>query len=143
MSVATQQDTRLDAERRSDRLSMRAAREAQNSLETTLSKVRSRKDGLDQADARARLQQDGPNEVAHDRPPHALVQLLQAFNNPFIIVRLCAGDLFHRMLRDYRRIHYHVTALAYPILERSGAITPRRSSVQGRAEEPSHSLESR
>ncbi|MBE0944653.1 magnesium-translocating P-type ATPase, partial [Escherichia coli] len=26
------------------------------------------------------------NEVAHDRPPHVLVQLLQAFNNPFIYV---------------------------------------------------------
>ncbi|MFC5696967.1 magnesium-translocating P-type ATPase [Pseudomonas sp. GCM10022186] len=86
MSVATQQDTRLDAERRNDRLSMRAAREAQNSLETTLSNVRSRTDGLDQAEALARLHQDGPNEVAHDRPPHALLQLLQAFNNPFIYV---------------------------------------------------------
>ncbi|MCY1560221.1 hypothetical protein D9M68_973350 [compost metagenome] len=32
-----------------------------------------------------------------------------------------SGDLFQRMLRDYRRIHYHVTALAYPLLERSGS----------------------
>ncbi|MFZ6046218.1 magnesium-translocating P-type ATPase [Pseudomonas sp. CR3202] len=86
MSVATQQDTRLDAERRNDRLSMRAAREAHNSLETTLSNVRSRQDGLDQAEALVRLHRDGPNEVAHDRPPHALVQLLRAFNNPFIYV---------------------------------------------------------
>ncbi len=86
MSVATQQDPRLDAERRNDRLSMRAAREAHNSLETTLSNVRSRQDGLDQAEAQVRLHRDGPNEVAHDRPPHALVQLLRAFNNPFIYV---------------------------------------------------------
>lgn len=86
MSTATQENTRLDAERRNDKLSMRAAREAQNSLETTLSNVRSRQDGLDQAEALARLHQDGPNEVAHDRPPHAFVQLLQAFNNPFIYV---------------------------------------------------------
>lgn len=35
MSVATQRNTQLDTERRNDRLSMRAAREAQNSLETT------------------------------------------------------------------------------------------------------------
>ncbi|AOE87668.1 magnesium-translocating P-type ATPase [Pseudomonas sp. TCU-HL1] len=86
MSVATKQDTRLDSERRSDRLSMRAAHEAQNSLETTLSNVRSRQDGIDQAEALERLRRDGPNEVAHDRPPHALLQLLLAFNNPFIYV---------------------------------------------------------
>jgi phosphate:Na+ symporter len=47
-----------------------------------------------------------------------------------------SGDLFQRMLRDYRRIHYHVTALAYPMLERSGvADGQRRPSAQGRAEE--------
>ena len=86
MSVATQRNTQLDTERRNDRLSMRAAREAQNSLETTLTNVRGRQDGLDQAEAAARLHADGPNEVAHDRPPHVLVQLLQAFNNPFIYV---------------------------------------------------------
>ena len=60
---------------------MRAAREAQNSLETTTN-VRGRQDGLDQAEAAARLHADGPKVVAHDRPPHVLVQLLQAFNNP-------------------------------------------------------------
>lgn len=69
MSVATQRNTQLDTERRNDRLSMRAAREAQNSLETTLTNVRGRQDGLDQAEAAARLHADGPNEVAHDRPP--------------------------------------------------------------------------
>ncbi|MBF3201761.1 hypothetical protein HKW80_33695, partial [Pseudomonas aeruginosa] len=64
MSVATQRNTQLDTERRNDRLSMRAAREAQNSLETTLTNVRGRQDGLDQAEAAARLHADGPNEVA-------------------------------------------------------------------------------
>ncbi len=43
-------------------------------------------DGLTNAEARARLRQDGPNEVAHDRPPHWVVQLVTAFNNPFIWV---------------------------------------------------------
>ncbi|MND57818.1 Na+/Pi-cotransporter [compost metagenome] len=47
-----------------------------------------------------------------------------------------SGDLFQRMLRDYRRIHYHVTALAYPMIERSGvADGQRRSAAHGRAEE--------
>ncbi|MNQ63379.1 Na+/Pi-cotransporter [compost metagenome] len=54
-----------------------------------------------------------------------------------------SGDLFQRMLRDYRRIHYHVTALAYPMLERSGvADGQRRPSVQGRVEEVRQSSES-
>ncbi|BAN50811.1 Na/Pi cotransporter family protein [Metapseudomonas resinovorans] len=35
--------------------------------------------------------------------------------------RVESGDLFQRLLRDYRRIHHHVTALAYPLLERQGS----------------------
>ncbi|MFZ6046219.1 Na/Pi cotransporter family protein [Pseudomonas sp. CR3202] len=47
-----------------------------------------------------------------------------------------AGDLFQRMLRDYRRIHYHVTALAYPMLERNGLHEgQRRPSAQSRTDE--------
>ncbi|MFC5696968.1 Na/Pi cotransporter family protein [Pseudomonas sp. GCM10022186] len=53
-----------------------------------------------------------------------------------------SGDLFHRMLRDYRRIHYHVTALAYPMLERSGVVQ-RRPAASIRADESRQSLESR
>ncbi|AOE87665.1 Na/Pi cotransporter family protein [Pseudomonas sp. TCU-HL1] len=48
-----------------------------------------------------------------------------------------SGDLFHRMLRDYWRIHHHVTALAYPMLERGGtAAAPRRPAAPGRSDEP-------
>jgi phosphate:Na+ symporter len=31
-----------------------------------------------------------------------------------------SGDLFQRVLRDYRRVHHHIAALAYPLLERAG-----------------------
>ncbi|WP_372438167.1 magnesium-translocating P-type ATPase [Pseudomonas chlororaphis subsp. aureofaciens] len=79
--TSSQNPTRDDT-----RLSMRAAREAQNSLGVTLDNVKSNANGLTELDAEGRLQRDGFNEVAHDRPPHALVQLLQAFNNPFIYV---------------------------------------------------------
>ncbi|GAA0615309.1 magnesium-translocating P-type ATPase [Paenochrobactrum glaciei] len=68
------------------RLSSRALREAQNSLEMTLTNLRSDTQGLTHAEAAIRLQEKGSNEVAHDKRPHALIQLLQAFNNPFIIV---------------------------------------------------------
>ncbi|QQZ44510.1 magnesium-translocating P-type ATPase [Pseudomonas sp. SK3(2021)] len=80
-TASSQNPTRDDT-----RLSMRAAREAQNSLGVTLDNVKSNANGLTELDAEGRLQRDGCNEVAHDRPPHALVQLLQAFNNPFIYV---------------------------------------------------------
>ncbi|RON23606.1 Na/Pi cotransporter family protein [Pseudomonas lini] len=31
-----------------------------------------------------------------------------------------SGDIFQRVLRDYRRVHHHIAALAYPLLERAG-----------------------
>ncbi|WP_148051031.1 PhoU domain-containing protein, partial [Pseudomonas fluorescens] len=31
-----------------------------------------------------------------------------------------SGDIFQRLLRDYRRVHHHIAALAYPALERAG-----------------------
>jgi Mg2+-importing ATPase len=66
--------------------SARVASEAGNSIETTLLHTQSSLDGLVQAEAQIRLQHAGPNEVAHDRPPHALLQLLLAFRNPFVMV---------------------------------------------------------
>ena len=75
------------------RLSMRAAREAHNGLSATLANVRATQDGLTELDAAARLQRQGHNEVAHDKPPHAIVQFLQALNNPFIYVLLTLGAI--------------------------------------------------
>jgi len=75
----------------SHKLSMRAAREAQNGLSATLANVRATTAGLTEQDAAERLQSDGYNEVAHDKPPHALVQLLLALHNPFIYVLLTLG----------------------------------------------------
>ena len=75
------------------KLSMRAAREAHNGLSATLANVRATQDGLTELDAAARLQREGYNEVAHDKPPHALVQFLQALNNPFIYVLLILAGI--------------------------------------------------
>ncbi len=75
------------AARKEDRkLSMRAVREAQNAIDTTLANFKGRLDGLTVTEAFERLAKDGPNEVAHDKRPHALVQFLMAFQNPFIMV---------------------------------------------------------
>ena len=84
------QKTRSDAD---TKLSMRAAREAHNGLSATLANVRATQDGLTELDAAARLQREGYNEVAHDKPPHAIVQFLQALNNPFIYVLLTLGAI--------------------------------------------------
>lgn len=65
---------------------MRAVREAQNAIDTTLANFKGRLDGLTVTEAFERLAKDGPNEVAHDKRPHALVQFLMAFKNPFIMV---------------------------------------------------------
>ncbi|WP_207239276.1 magnesium-translocating P-type ATPase [Pseudomonas sp. GW456-L15] len=86
MTVKTPTSRNTSATSDSNKLSMRAVREAQNGLAVTLANVNSTTAGLTELDAEGRLQRDGHNEVAHDRPPHALVQLLQAFNNPFIYV---------------------------------------------------------
>src|SRR5258707_5456117 len=67
-------------------LSARAAQEATRNLDETLANLGGSRDGLVELDAIERLAKDGPNEVAHEKPPHWLVQLLVCFKNPFIIV---------------------------------------------------------
>src|SRR5471032_2612183 len=75
------------------KLSMRAAREAQNGLAVTLANVKASLEGLIETEASSRLKTEGHNEVAHDKPPHALVQLLHAFNNPFIYVLMTLSGI--------------------------------------------------
>jgi Mg2+-importing ATPase len=74
-------------------VSVRAAREAGNDPETTLRILQTTRDGLTTAEAQARLRQEGPNEVAHDRPPHWLVQLAACFRNPFILVLVALAGI--------------------------------------------------
>ncbi|CUW22061.1 Magnesium-transporting ATPase, P-type 1 [Serratia grimesii] len=62
------------------------AQEAKNSVEQTLANLKCNRNGLTQDDAVERLEQFGVNQVAHEKAPHALIQLIAAFNNPFIFV---------------------------------------------------------
>lgn len=73
--------------------SARIVSEANNSINTTLLHTQSSLDGLVETDAEERLHQNGPNEVAHDKPLHVLVQLLLAFKNPFVIVLLVLAGI--------------------------------------------------
>jgi len=75
------------------KLSMRAAREAQNGLAVTLANLNATPHGLTELEVEGRLARGGYNEVAHDKPPHALVQLLKALNNPFIYVLLTLAGI--------------------------------------------------
>ncbi|WP_278426629.1 magnesium-translocating P-type ATPase [Pantoea dispersa] len=62
--------------------------EAAFTADETLLRLRSDALGLLEREAEARLQIYGRNQVEHDKAPPALVQLIQAFNNPFIYVLL-------------------------------------------------------
>ena len=67
--------------------------EATLSIEQTLSHVRGDCEGLSQNEATHRLQLFGPNEVIHDKAPHPLLQLFQAFKNPFVLILLILAGI--------------------------------------------------
>ncbi|WP_099705845.1 MULTISPECIES: magnesium-translocating P-type ATPase [unclassified Erwinia] len=57
---------------------------AQQTLEGTFNQLRCSRQGLTHDDALNRLDEYGPNRVASEKAPHALLQLACAFKNPFI-----------------------------------------------------------
>ncbi|MBK3745387.1 magnesium-translocating P-type ATPase [Paraburkholderia aspalathi] len=85
MNMLVQKNT-FKAQKNHQKLTSRAMEEAHNSAETTLSNVNSQITGLTIFEANSRLLRNGANEVAHDKRPHALIQLVQAYQNPFILV---------------------------------------------------------
>lgn len=86
MNTAVEQTALIPAKHDDRRLSLRAATEAHNDVEVTLANVRGHLNGLTSEDAAERLAREGPNEVAHDKAPPAILQFLEAFKNPFIAV---------------------------------------------------------
>ncbi|MEN0616606.1 magnesium-translocating P-type ATPase [Klebsiella indica] len=85
--------------------------EAFNSPDHTLARLNSSRLGLTTEDARERLDEYGRNEVAHEQAPPALIQLLQAFNNPFIYVLMALAAV--SFVTDYwlPRLHGEETDL--------------------------------
>ena len=65
-----------------------AAIEAQKNLHDTLATIGATIHGLTIQEAAERLERNGANEVARDKPTPALLQFLQAFVNPFIYILL-------------------------------------------------------
>ncbi|WP_042818759.1 magnesium-translocating P-type ATPase [Yersinia wautersii] len=77
---------KTDTNRSNNKKPFAIALEAKNSLEQTLFKLNTHLNGLTEEDARERLELYGVNQVAHEKAPPAFLQLLAAFNNPFIFV---------------------------------------------------------
>ncbi|CAO98425.1 magnesium-translocating P-type ATPase [Erwinia tasmaniensis] len=69
---------------------------ATQSLDNTLARLNTQCQGLTYEDAAERLQQYGSNQVASERAPAAWLQMLRAFNNPFIwiLIVLAAISFF-------------------------------------------------
>jgi P-type Mg2+ transporter len=63
-----------------------ATTSADAGLDATLRRLDASSDGLTEEEAALRLVRHGVNEVAHEKSPHWLVQLLATFKNPFIVV---------------------------------------------------------
>ncbi|RBL79797.1 magnesium-translocating P-type ATPase [Streptomyces cavourensis] len=70
------------------RRTMPVARHAGLSVQDSLQALQTQRSGLADADVMVRRAVDGMNEVAHDKPAPAWLQLLRAFRNPFVLVLL-------------------------------------------------------
>lgn len=81
----TKNTSKINSQTSSD---IKAIHEAQHSLDSILSKFQSSLSGLTQENAKSRLEEYGKNEVAREKVPSVFMQLLMAFNNPFIFVLL-------------------------------------------------------
>lgn len=69
------------------------ASEVKQSLDSTLARLNTQRNGLTHEDAAERLAHYGKNQVVTEKAPHALLQLFQAFNNPFIWVLIVLAGI--------------------------------------------------
>lgn len=79
--------------RKSNQQHLPVVEEAKNTLEKTLDNLNTSREGLNILEVEDRLLQNGANEVAHDKAPPAFIQLLMAFNNPFIYVLMALSAI--------------------------------------------------
>ncbi|MHB1587851.1 MAG: magnesium-translocating P-type ATPase [Acidiferrobacteraceae bacterium] len=61
---------------------------ASSPVEALYDLLGTRNDGLTSDESDTRLEQHGRNEIVHEKPPTWYLQLLKAFNNPFILLLL-------------------------------------------------------
>ncbi len=66
---------------------------AHTDTDTVLKELESRLSGLNTAEATSRLKQYGPNEIAREKRPSALMRLLDNIKNPLVILLVALGVL--------------------------------------------------
>jgi Mg2+-importing ATPase len=67
--------------------------QARAGTETVLQQLASQLSGLSAAVAESRLTQYGPNEIAREKTPSALIRLLRNVKNPLVILLTALGML--------------------------------------------------
>lgn len=95
MTVLTNNERQLKAQEtnKNTQLNLPVVAEARNTLEKTLDNLKTSREGLNNLEVEERLLKNGTNEVAHDKAPPAFIQLLMAFNNPFIYVLMALSAI--------------------------------------------------
>jgi Mg2+-importing ATPase len=72
-------------------ISKQLVESAQADVTNVLQQLGTRKDGLSESEARERLKQYGPNEIAKEKRKSVLIRLLSNFKNPLVILLLVLG----------------------------------------------------
>lgn len=72
-------------------ISRKLVESAQAEITVVLQQLRTKMNGLSEAEARERLKQYGPNEIAKEKRKSVLVRLISNFKNPLVILLLVLG----------------------------------------------------
>jgi hypothetical protein len=83
---------RLAAKRRAPDAFMTIAEASSREVDEVLAALDTSREGLTEAEAEARLDRYGFNEVAHERPPRWYAQLPLAFKNPILLSKRRRND---------------------------------------------------
>ncbi|MFI3256552.1 MAG: magnesium-translocating P-type ATPase, partial [Psittacicella sp.] len=92
------------------------SKESFNNIETTFANYSASSEGLSKEEVLHRRQIYGDNKVDYDKPPVAIMQLLLAFNNPFIYVLIVLAIV--SFITDYLvpYLHHESTSLTTVII---------------------------
>ncbi|MFZ0693900.1 MAG: cation-transporting P-type ATPase, partial [Alphaproteobacteria bacterium] len=98
-------------------LSVQAAREAFRDPDATLAALHATRDGLTDAEVQERLDRDGRNEVAHDKPQPWYLQLLLTLKNPFTLI-LTGLAIVSYLTQDIRAVFVLGTMIVLSVVMR-------------------------
>ena len=89
---------------------------ADHAPEEALSILDSRREGLMEEQVEARLEQYGPNEVTHERPPAWYEQLFHAFLTPFngVLFAVSVVSLFSDVISRHQRTVHFARSSCFP-----------------------------